>query len=54
MKDETWGAIAGWTATILKWAFYIVAVVVLLQLLYIAVGGHAPIWVLLPLPRGGR
>ena len=38
----------------LKWAFYIVAVVVLLQLLYSAVGGHAPIWVLLPLPRGGR
>ena len=51
MKDETWGALAWWTATILKWVFYVAAVLVLLQLLYFAIGGHAPIWVFLPLSR---
>jgi hypothetical protein len=51
MKDETWGAIAWWLATIVKWIFCTVAVLALLQLLYIAIGGHAPIWVFLPLRR---
>jgi hypothetical protein len=51
MKDETWGALAWWITTILKWTFCVAGVLVLLQLLYIAIGGHAPIWVLLPLWR---
>ena len=50
MKDDTWGALAWWIATILKWVFLVAGVLVLLQLLYIVLGGHAPIWVLLPLP----
>jgi hypothetical protein len=44
LKDETWGAIAWWVATILKWAFWIVVVLIGLQLAYIGIGGHRPIW----------
>ena len=44
MKDETWGALAWWTATILKWAALIVLAMIGLQVAYFLVGGHRPFW----------
>jgi hypothetical protein len=47
VKDETWGQIAWWVATILKWALWIALVLVGLQAAYLLIGGHAPIWIFL-------
>lgn len=43
MKDENWGRLAWWVATILKWALRIALVLIGLQLAYLAVGGHRSI-----------
>jgi hypothetical protein len=45
MKDQTWGAIAFWVATILRWAFWVAGVMVVLQLALFAMGG-GPLWLL--------
>lgn len=44
MKDQTWGAIAWWVVTILKWTVWIVLILGVLQLVFSYVGGHS-IWV---------
>jgi hypothetical protein len=44
MKDQTWGAIAWWVVTILKWALWIVLILGVLQLAFSYIGGHS-IWV---------
>ena len=44
MQDETWGALAWWFATILKWVFLTVAGMIVLQIAYFLIGGHRPFW----------